>query len=603
MSAFFPLDLTRLKALYGEGRNTPTGLVEALLPRLAASDGDAVWIARTAPEALRARAAALEAMPEAERGPLWGVPFAVKDNIDVAGLPTTAACPDFAYTPTSSAPAVDRLLAAGAILVGKTNLDQFATGLVGVRTPYGVARNPFDPAFIPGGSSSGSGVAVASGLVSFALGTDTAGSGRVPAAFTNIVGLKPTKGLIPTRGVVPACRSLDCISIFALTAADAASVLEVAGGFEAADPFSRTAPQVPPRGFAGLRAGVPAPAQRQFFGDAAAGALYDEALARAQALGAELVEIDLAPFLATAELLYAGPWVAERTAAVGEFLDARPVAFWPTTRTVIETGRRFSAVDAFAGQYRLAEFVRATQPVWERIDVLLLPTAPTIYRVEELAAEPILLNSRLGTYTNFVNLLDLCALALPAGFRPDGLPLGVTLMAPAWSDRMLAGLGQAWQRAIGLPLGATGAAQPEEPDVAASGVDEVEIAVVGAHLSGGPLNHELVAGQGRLLRTTRTGNRYRLYALADTEPPKPGMVKGHDPAGDGIEVEVWALPVRSFGALVARVPAPLAIGTVELADGTRVKGFLCEEHAVDPSGEITAHGGWRAYLKAKVPGR
>jgi allophanate hydrolase len=542
-------------------------------------------------------------MPAAARGPLWGVPFAVKDNIDVAGLPTTAACPDFAYTPKNSAPAVERLLAAGAILVGKTNLDQFATGLVGVRTPYGVARNPFDPAYIPGGSSSGSGVAVAAGLVSFAFGTDTAGSGRVPAAFTNIVGLKPTKGLIPTKGVVPACWSLDCISIFALTAADAAMVLEVAGGFEAADPFSRTAAQSPARGFAGLRAGAPAAAQLQFFGGEAAQAIYEGALGRAKQLGAELVEIDLAPFLTTAELLYAGPWVAERTAAVGEFLAARPDAFWPTTRAVIETGRRFSAMDAFIGQYRLAELTRATMPVWEQIDVLLLPTTPTIYRVEELAAEPILLNSRLGIYTNFVNLLDLCALALPAGFRPDRLPLGLTLMAPAWSDRMLASLGQTWQRAVGLPLGATGAELPQKPDLATPGPDEVELAVVGAHLSGGPLNHELVGAQGRLLRTTRTANCYRLYALAGTEPPKPGMVRGQDPAGDGIEVEVWALPVKAFGALVARVPAPLAIGTVELTDSSRVKGFLCEDHAVEAEGDITAHGGWRAYLTAKTPDR
>ncbi len=603
MSEDLPLDLTRLQALYAGGRWSPADLVEALLPRLTASDDDSVWISRVPEGALRARAAQLAAMPEDMRGPLWGVPFAVKDNIDVAGLPTTAACPEFAYTPSGSATAVERLVAAGAILVGKTNLDQFATGLVGVRTPYGVARNPFDAGYIPGGSSSGSGVAVAAGLVSFALGTDTAGSGRVPAAFTNIVGLKPTKGMIPTRGLVPACRSLDCISIFALTAADADTVLAIAGGFDAADPFSRTAPQAPLRGFAGLRAGVPPPHQRQFFGDAAAAALYDRALARAETLGAELIEIDLAPFLATAELLYAGPWVAERTAAVGEFLTAHPDAFWPATRAVIETGRRYSAIDAFAGQYRLAELLRATLPVWERIDVLLLPTTPTIYRVDELAAEPILLNSRLGTYTNFVNLLDLCALALPAGFRPDGMPQGVTLMAPAWSDRMLAGLGQAWQRALGLTLGATGTSLPDEADLAAPSCDEVELAVVGAHLSGEPLNHELVGAKGRLLRTTRTAVCYRLYALADAQPPKPGMVRGEGATGDGIEVEVWALPVETFGALVARVPAPLAIGTVELADGSRVKGFLCEDHAVDAQGEITAHGGWRAYLTTQAAGR
>jgi allophanate hydrolase len=419
MSDLPPLDLTRLRAAYAAGSLSPCRLVERLLPRLAASDADAVWITRVPDGELRARAAALEQMPAAERGALWGVPFAVKDNIDVAGLPTTAACPDFAYLPPRS-----------------------TTGLVGVRSPYGVARNPFDSAFVPGGSSSGSAVAVAAGLATFALGTDTAGSGRVPAAFNNIVGLKPTKGLIPTQGVVPACRSLDCVSIFALTAADADAVLAVAGGFEPADPFSRTAPQRPAHGFAGLALGVPKPEQRLFFGDAAAEALYAAALARATGLGARLVEIDLAPFLETAALLYAGPWVAERAAAVGKFLATHPDSVWPTTRAVIETASRFSAVDAFEGAYRLAELTRATEPVWQEVDALLLPTAPTIYRVAELAAEPILLNSRLGTYTNFVNLLDLAALALPAGFRPDGMPLGVTLVAPAWSDLLLAGLGQ-----------------------------------------------------------------------------------------------------------------------------------------------------------------
>jgi len=456
-----PLDLIRLTAAYAAGTCTPARLIESLLPHLEASDGDAVWITRAGTDALRARAAGLEAQPPAERGPLWGVPFAVKDNIDVVGMPTTAACPDYAYMPERSATAVERLLAAGGIMLGTTNMDQFATGLVGVRTPYGVARNPFDAAFIPGGSSSGSGVAVAAGLASFALGTDTAGSGRVPAAFTNIVGLKPTKGMIPSTGVVPACRSLDCVSIFALTSADAASVLEVAAGPDPADPFSRAQPQSRERTFEGLRIGVPTPAKREFFGDASAEAIYEEALERARALGASLVEIDLTPFLATAELLYAGPWVAERTAAFGAFLDARPDSVWPTTRAVIETGHRFSAVDAFNGQYRLAKLACATLAAWERAGVLLLPTTPTIYRVDDVAAKPILLNSRLGTYTNFVNLLDLCALALPAGFRPDGLPQGVTLMAPAWSERMLTGLGRTWQAATGHSLGATGWNLPE----------------------------------------------------------------------------------------------------------------------------------------------
>ena len=593
------LDLTRLAAAYGTGGLGPVQLVERLLPRLAASDGDAVWISRLPAAALQARAAALEALPPAERGPLWGVPFAVKDNIDAAPLPTTAACPEFSYVPAASAVAVQRLLAAGAILVGKTNLDQFATGLVGVRTPYGVARNPFDPAFVPGGSSSGSAVAVAAGLVSFALGTDTAGSGRVPAAFNNIVGLKPTKGLISTSGLVPACRSLDCISIFALTAADASAVLDVAGGYDPTDPFSRPVPQRPDRGFDGLVLGLPRPEQLQFFGDHAAAAIFETAMARAVRLGARLVDIDLAPFLETASLLYAGPWVAERAAAVGDFLVANPDALWPTTRAVILTAERYNAVDAFKGSYRLAELARATAPVWEQIDALLLPTAPTIYRVAELEAEPILLNSRLGTYTNFVNLLDLAALALPGGFRPDGMPLGITLVAPAGSDHMLAGLGQAWQRSTALKLGATGASLPTEPDLAQAGEAAIELAVVGAHLSGEPLNHQLVELGGSLLATTRTAASYRLYAIAGTTPPKPGLLRVAAGDGHGIEVETWRLSAPALGRLMAQIPAPLAIGTIELADGRRVKGFLGEAHALADARDISSFGGWRAFLRAR----
>jgi allophanate hydrolase len=422
----------------------------------------------------------------------------------------------------------------------------------------------------------------------------------VPAAFNNIVGLKPTKGLIPTQGVVPACRSLDCVSIFALTAADAADVLAVAGGFEPADPFSRASPQRPAHGFAGLVLGVPKPEQRLFFGDEAAEALYAAALARAAGLGAKLVEIDLAPFLETAALLYAGPWVAERAAAVGGFLATHPDSVWPATRAVIETAARFSAVDAFEGAYRLAELTRATEPVWQQVDVLLLPTAPTIYRVAELAAEPILLNSRLGTYTNFVNLLDLAALALPAGFRPDGMPLGVTLVAPAWSDRLLGGLGQSWQRATALALGATGQELPAEADLAAAAPPvAIDLAVVGAHLSGQPLNHQLVELGAELVAGTRTADRYRLYALAGTTPPKPGLSRVGQGEGAAIEIEVWRLSAVGLGRLMAQIPPPLAIGTIELCDGTWVKGFVCEGHAAQGARDISGFGGWRAFLRAE----
>jgi allophanate hydrolase len=390
--------------------------------------------------------------------PLYGLPCAVKDNIDVAGLATTAACPGFAYRPTRSAPVVERLIEAGALLVGKTNLDQFATGLVGVRSPYGVPANPFDPAFIPGGSSSGSAVAVAAGLVAFALGTDTAGSGRVPASFGNIVGLKPTRGLVSTRGVVPACRSLDCVSIFALTVPDAAAVLEVLRGADPEDGQSRS----PPSGFAcfgamprGFTFGVPHPAQREFFGNADAAALFETAIGRLEALGGEPVTLDLDPFLKAGSLLYQGAWLAERMMAIDAATAGRRHILHPVTRDIIAGGEAFSAAEILRDRDRLAELRRQTEPVWQRIDLMLLPTTGTTYRIAEIAAEPLALNARLGHYTNFTNLLDLSAIAVPNGFQSDGLPAGVTLLAPAFHDPLIAAVAAAFQMQAGLRLGAT----------------------------------------------------------------------------------------------------------------------------------------------------
>ncbi len=449
------LDFPTLAELYRAGRLTVMALVQEVERRIAAAGDDCVWISRVPSEALAARARELDALDAAARArlPLFGIPFAAKDNIDAAGLDTTAACPAFAYRPAEDAPAVARLVAAGAVLIGKTNLDQFATGLVGVRSPYGVARNPFDARYIPGGSSSGSAVAVASGLVSFALGTDTAGSGRVPASFNNLVGLKPTKGLIPLCGVVPACASQDCVSIFALTVDDAEAVLAVAGGFDPADAFSRRGAQAAAIG-PSFRFGVPR--RPEFFGDGASEALYRDAVATLEALGGTAVEFDDAPFLAAAKLLYDGPWVAERMAAVEKIFRAQPEAMLPVTRAIIANADKFNAVDTFKAQYRLGELRRATEPLWHEIDAMVVPTAPSIYTVEQVNADPVALNSRLGHYTNFVNLLDLAALAVPAGFRPDGLPFGVTLIAPAWHDAALASLGRRFARKLDLPLGATG---------------------------------------------------------------------------------------------------------------------------------------------------
>ncbi|HUJ87686.1 MAG TPA: allophanate hydrolase [Burkholderiales bacterium] len=593
------LDIARLRERYLSGALDPQRVVALLLERIERRGDDKLWIDRVPRAALEARAAELLRRRPDEL-PLYGIPFAIKDNIDLAGHPTTAACPEFAYTPGESAPVVQRLLDAGAIAIGKTNLDQFATGLVGTRSPYGACANPFDERYISGGSSSGSAVAVAAGLVSFSLGTDTAGSGRVPAAFNNLVGLKPTLGLLSTRGVVPACRSLDCVSIFGLTVRDAQAVLQVTQGFDRGDPFSRAAPAGPEIAFgACFRFGVPRPAQLEFFGDRDAAELYRTALARLESLGGERIELDFEPFFEAARLLYEGPWVAERWLAVRDLLERKPEALHPVTRRVIERATAFSAADAFAASYRMQALRRRAEAAWSEVDLLVTPSAPTIYTRAEVEADPIALNSRLGTYTNFVNLLDMSGLAVPAGFRADGLPFGVTLLAPAFHDGALAGLGERLQRAQGLPLGATGIElPPAQQSPAAARPATVQLVVCGAHMSGLPLNRELTERNARLVRRARTAARYRFYALEAFSPPRPGLVRSEP--GAAIEVEVWELPATAFGGFVDGIPAPLGIGTVELEDGAQLRGFVCEHYATREAREITRLGGWRAYLAQRA---
>jgi allophanate hydrolase len=604
MSVPQSLDLASLAAAYAAGA-TPVQIVREVYARIRARGEDHVWITLRPEEDVLAEAAALAARRSGgEALPLYGAPFAVKDNLDVAGLPTTAACPAFAYTPAADAEVVRRLRTAGALVIGKTNLDQFATGLVGVRSPHGAPSSVFNKNYISGGSSSGSAVAVAAGLVSFALGTDTAGSGRVPAAFNNLVGWKPTKGLLSTRGLVPACRSLDCVSVFSLTCADSAAIAGVVSAFDVGDPYSRLASSAAPLASA-FRFGVPRSSQLEFFGDLEASRLFSESVARLRALGGTQVEIDFAPFAETAALLYSGPWVAERLAAITPFAQEHPEALHPVTAGIITAASRFSAVDTFRAFYRLEELRRATAPTWERIDVLLLPTTPTIYTHAELAAEPVLLNTRLGTYTNFVNLLDLCGVAVPAGFRADGLPQGATLLAPAFADASVLALGARLHAALGGKLGGTEAPlpaprPPSAPPIPAVAKKEVLLAVVGAHLTGQPLNRQLTSRGATLVRSTRTAADYRLYALANTTPPKPGLVREPGFVGPGIEVEVWSLAPAAFGEFTAEVPAPLAIGNLVLADGTGVKGFVCEPAALEGATEITSHGGWRAYLGARL---
>jgi allophanate hydrolase len=585
MTAPVRLSAGAIAAAVNAGETSAAQVMDATLARLAAYDAvqPQIWISRAAPEALLAAARAIDARVAAgEHLPLAGVPYAAKDNIDVEGLETTAACPAFAYQPGHSASIIERLEAAGAICVGKTNLDQFATGLVGTRSPYGIPRNACNLAYVSGGSSSGSAVAVAAGLVAFALGTDTAGSGRVPAAFNHLVGLKPSKGRWSTRGLVPACRSIDCITVFTDALGDARLVDSVVAGFDAADPFSRPLADA---AIIGRRIGIPRPDQLVFFGDLQAEELYARALA-VLGQGAELVEIDIVPLLEAAQLLYGGPWVAERTAAIEALLRANPDAIDPVVRSVVEPGLAISAVEVWNGIYRLAELARSAEALWDNVDALAFPTTGTTYRVAELAAAPIALNSNLGRYTNFVNLLDMAAVAVPAGVRANGTGFGITLIGPAHSDHALIDLAEAYIAAACLPT--------LPPLDTGDHVDTIKLAVVGAHLEGMPLHWQLTSREAKFVGAFTTAPTYRLYAMADSVPPKPALVHAAD--GAAIALEVYELGLAEFGSFVAEVPPPLAIGTVTLADGTSVKGFVAEPRALTGAEDITHLGGWRAFI-------
>jgi allophanate hydrolase len=600
MGSDAPETIAAIVAAHRAAAMTPAQTVARSYQRIRDHNDPAVFISlRDEKEAL-AEAEAL-ASKDADALPLLGVPVAVKDNIDALGLPTTAACPAFSYSPAQDSTAVAKLRAAGAIVIGKTNLDQFATGLVGVRSPYGIPVNPVRADLVPGGSSSGSAVAVSAGLVPLALGTDTAGSGRVPAMLNNIVGLKPSLGLISNAGLVPACRTLDCISVFSLTVDDAMTALAAMAGTDSADPFSRDRPLEKMSPFPGkLRLGVPRDGQLIFFGDRAAEQAHGEALARWTSLGATLVEFDLEPFYETARLLYEGPWVAERYLVLRDLLASAPDSIHPVTREITAAGARLTAAETFASLYRLQALRRVAERAFAHFDAMVLPTAPTAYSTAQVLANPIELNSRLGTYTNFVNLLDLCGLALPAALRADGIPFGITLLAPAGHDAALASIGRVFHTDTGLKLGARGLTQPAlAPLQTEASGDEITIAVVGAHLSGMALNGELQALDGRLLEATATAPDYKLYAL-DTTPPKPGMLRVDAGTGSSIKLELWALSAAAFGKFVAAIPPPLGIGTIRLADGRGVKGFVVEPVAIEGARDISAYGGWRAFMAEKA---
>lgn len=589
--------LASLLAAHREGQRTPSETVRETYRKIAAHGDPAIFITLRPEADVVAEAEALERGPRDL--PLYGIPLAVKDNIDVGGLPTTAACPAFAYQAQEDATVVARLRAAGALVIGKTNLDQFATGLVGTRSPYGIPKNAFNARLIPGGSSSGSASAVSAGIVPIALGTDTAGSGRVPAMLQNIVGVKPSLGLVSNAGLVPACRTLDCISVFALTVDDAMAALEVMAGFDPKDAFSRALP-LGTLGSLGRRPrlGILPEEQREFFGDVRAAAAYESALARFRALGAELVPFDYAPFAECARLLYEGPWVTERWIAAEGLLTTNPDAVHPVTRTITEPGGKASAADAFRAQYRLRELRAKVAPTLAAFDALLLPTAPTAYTLDEVLADNIRLNSRNGTYTNFVNLMDLCGTAVPNLITDDGIPYGITLLAPAGQDAEVASLARAFVATGNLPLGASGERAPIPPLPPMREAARMDLCVFGAHLSGMALNGEVLELGGRFAGAVQTAPVYRM-ALLKGGVARPAVVRVAS-GGASLAGEVWSLPVENVARLLARIPAPLGFGRVMLEDGREVLGFLSEAAGTEGCEDITAYGGFRAFMAAQT---
>ncbi len=610
MLSTLPFTLSALRNAYASGVS-PLDVIEDVYARLDRIGDPHIFIHLCPKADLLEQARALGDHDPDQ--PLWGVPFAVKDNIDVAGIPTTAACPAYAYTPDTDAFVVARLRAAGALMIGKTNLDQFATGLVGLRSPYGAPLNSVDPAIVPGGSSAGSAVVVGHGAVAFSLGTDTAGSGRVPAALNNIVGLKPTLGTLSASGVVPACRTLDTVSIFAPTVEDAYAVFATARGYDAADAYSRdfdpaplTAPAPAPAH--GLRIGIPDAASALFFGDTAQHAAFARDVARLSASGAQIVEVDFSPLYAIAAMLYQGAWVAERHTVIADLLASDPAAVHPVTRQIVGLAETLSADDAFRGFYRLADLKRQAAPMLAGLDLLCVPTIPDFATVDELAADPIGPNNRMGTYTNFVNLMDMCGIAVPTAPRCDGRPGSVTLLARAGQDALAASVARDFERDCPRTMGATPFALPQpapqpapkpapQPAIQPDATDSrIALAVCGAHMTGLPLNAELTRLGAHFLRRDKTAPRYKFYALAGGPPVRPGLVRSSGTDAGSVAVELWSLPKTAMGAFLSGIPAPLAIGSVELADGTWVKGFLCETDGTTGARDITDLGDWRRYL-------
>ncbi|MFE8101268.1 allophanate hydrolase [Brenneria goodwinii] len=601
MQPTFDLRLSTLQDAYRKGELNPRALLRQLREAAAALNPEFnLFIHLLSAEAQEPYLAALAQRSPADL-PLYGIPFAIKDNIDLAGIPTTAACPAYAYVPQNSATIVDRLIALGAIPIGKTNLDQFATGLNGTRSPYGECRNSVLPDYPSGGSSAGSSLAVALGLASFALGTDTAGSGRVPAALNNLVGLKASKGLISTAGVIPACRTLDCVTFFTASAAEASLLLDLTVGIDPDDAYSRANPQWNDAGAfgrprPGFRFGIPD--KLEFLGCAESPALFSAAIERLKALGGVPVSIDFAPFLEAARLLYEGPWTAERYSVAGELIERQPDAVLPVIRDVLAQAPHRSAVDAFRAQYRLQALKAVCDRTLADLDCVLTPTYPRAVTLDELHAEPVKRNADLGYYTNFMNMLDYAAVAVPAGFMTTGLPWGVTLFGRVFTDQYLLSLAAALQRELALPLVGGYRLNEAAPERMARN-DRIRLVVCGAHLAGQPLNGQLIRRGGRLLQATQSSPDYRLYALAGGPPFRPGMVRVEED-GAAIEVEVWELPASELGSFLTGIPAPLGLGKIQLSDGSWETGFICEQYGLQGAEDITHLKGWRAYLSSRT---
>ncbi|MFT4775990.1 MAG: allophanate hydrolase [Oleispira sp.] len=595
------LSIAALRSAYAEGRLMPQTVMADIRAHANQYQAHNIWIHLLSEDE---QAGYLSALADKDPAscPLWGIPFAIKDNIDLAGITTTAGCKEFAYLPSQSAYVVQLLLNAGAIPVGKTNLDQFATGLNGTRSPWGACKNSFNPEYISGGSSSGSSVAVALSLASFSLGTDTAGSGRVPACFNNLIGLKPSRGLLSNSGLVPACRSLDCITIFANGTDDANSVLSIAEGFDSSDAYSRANPYLNQSRQYGVRTGalkvgiIPA-AQLNFFNDAAYALAYKTTLSQLEEEGFEFVEIDYAPFAEAAKLLYEGPWVAERYLATQPLIDDNPEAIFPVVRDIISKGNEPKATDLFSAEYRLKALKIICDQQLATVDCLLTPTAGTCFTIEEVLAQPILRNSQLGYYTNFMNLLDLASIAVPTQMTAQGLPFGITLVGPTFSDRTLLSIANRIHTLANLPMGASALPLAASNAPAVDATDRIDVLVCGAHLEGLPLNWQLKERGAFLKSKTQTAPVYRMYALAGGPPFRPGLILDED-QGQALEVEIWSIPADQFGSFVNGIPSPLGIGKVRVANGSLVSGFICEPFGLAGAKEITQYGSWKTYMKA-----